>query len=44
MKVHQRWADFGTNQVQSHRWQKIVTIPQRDFEAFIVKPKNVASN
>jgi len=44
MKVHQRWADFGTNQVQSHRWQKIVSIPQRDFEAFIARPKNVASN
>jgi N6-adenosine-specific RNA methylase IME4 len=28
-------AELGISQVQSHRWQKIASIPLRDFEGFI---------
>ena len=32
-------ADLGISQVQSHRWQKIASIPQREFEAFVTATK-----
>jgi len=33
-------AELGISQVQSHRWQKMAGIPQRDFEAFIAGTKD----
>src|SRR5258708_10746800 len=32
-------AELGISQVQSHRWQKIASIPSRDFEGFIRERK-----
>jgi N6-adenosine-specific RNA methylase IME4 len=32
-------AELGISQVQSHRWQKIASIPLRDFEGFIRERK-----
>jgi len=32
-------ADLGISQVQSHRWQKIASIPTREFESFIRERK-----
>ena len=32
-------ADLGISKVQSHRWQKIAGIPEKEFEAFLTKRK-----
>src|SRR5262249_26693412 len=34
-----RLEEIGISQIQSHRWQKIAAIPQREFEFFIADAK-----
>ena len=36
-----RLADIGINKMQSHRWQKMASIPAPDFESFLAKTKDL---